>query len=185
MKEALGAYINLSDAAYASLRQSASFQKAPKGRRLLQAGAIQQKLFFLESGLMRAYRLIDGKEYTHYFFVEQWFVTDFKSYLSERAGELYVEALTDVTYYEFQKAPLLQLYTQYHELEALGRIIAEQAYLKMVERLVDFQTQPLKERYHQLIDQQPDLFREVPQKYIASYLGVAEQSLSRIKSHKV
>ncbi len=75
-----------------------------------------------------------------------------------------------------------EFFKQYHEFEKLGRVMAELAYLKMAERLVSFQTKSLKLRYEELISGNPQLFHQVPQKYIASYLGVTEQSLSRDKT---
>lgn len=131
---------------------------------------------------MRAFRLTGGTEYTHHFFVKNWFATDYQSYLTGQPSALYMESLTEVSYYEFDKKNVLDFFTMHPSFEKLGRIIAEQAYLMMVERLVDFQTHNLKDRYLRLINEYPQLFQQVPQKYIASYLGVAEQSLSRIKS---
>ncbi len=116
---------------------------------------------------MRAYRLVDGQEYTHYFYTEKWFTTDYQSYLNGQQSDSYIQALTDVNCYEFER---------------LGRLITESAYLKIVERLIDFQTNDLRERYQRLIQNHSQLLLQVPQKMIASYLGVAEQSLSRIKS---
>ena len=141
-----------------------------------------QSMLFVESGLMRGYRLTDGIEFTHYFFAEQWFATDYQSYLSETPSELYVEAITPCTYFEFSKSLLLSLYDEQIEFAQLGRMIAEQAYLITVQRLLDFQTKDLKARYERLINRNPKLFQQVPQKHIASYLGVTQQSLSRIKS---
>jgi CRP-like cAMP-binding protein len=182
MKATIQSYVAISDDLYTLFEQIAAKKQATKEDIIFRAGKVNCKLLFLEKGLLRAYRLLNGQDYTHHFFVENWFATDFKSYLTERPSELYIAALTDVVYYELDKTELLQLYRQHPEFEKLGRIIAEQAYLKMVERSIDLQTTNLKERYHKLISTHPQLFQQAPQKYIASYLGVAEQSLSRIKS---
>lgn len=182
MKHIIQQQISISDKLYTIFRQTAAAKSTTRNQLIFSAGKTNKKLLFLEQGLIRAYRLINGQEYTHYFFTENWFATDFKSYLTEQPSELYLEALTDVVYYEFDKTTLMKWYEQYPVFEKLGRIIAEQAYLKMAERSVDLQTAKLKERYQRLIESSPELFQQVPQKYIASYLGVAEQSLSRIKS---
>ncbi len=141
-------------------------------------------MFFLESGIFRSYRLIDGVDYTHYFFTEHWFASDYQSYLQQQVGSLYIEALSEGSYFEFQKNVLDSYFDRHPLFQKLGRIIAEQAYLKMVQRMIDFQTLSLKERYEQLIKQHPQLFQTIPQKYIASYLGVTQQSLSRIKAER-
>ena len=157
---------------------------ALKGEIIFAPGKVCSKLFFIENGMFRAYRLTDGNDYTHHFLAEGWFATDFQSYLNNQPGELYLQSVTDTVYYEFQKADVEDLYEEHHQLEKLGRIIAEKAYLKTVERLIDFQTNDLKSRYNNLIKTNPQLFNQIPQKYIASYLGVAEQSLSRVKADK-
>lgn len=182
MRDYLQPFLTLSDDSLKVLVDSGTQKQEPAKRIIFSPGKVNRQLLFLKEGLLRAYRLVEGQEYTHYFLIEGWFATDYQSYLTEQKSELYLEALTPVRYYEFDKSKLSALYQQHHELERLGRIIAEQAYLKTVERLINFQTLPLKERYGRLIGSHPELFQQVPQKMIASYLGVAEQSLSRVKS---
>lgn len=184
MKEILDQHIKISDSLYQSFLSKAQNRTAVKGEIIATPGKPNTRLLFLERGLMRAYRIIDGKQFTHHFFVENWFATDFQSFLTEEVSELYIEALTDVSYLVLPKAVFLAFTEKYHLFEKLARIIAEKAYLKMVDRMVDFQTQDLKERYWKLVNESPSLFQQVPQKYIASYLGVAEQSLSRIKTER-
>ena len=182
MKVWLQSHLSISDSLCEHFISHAQRKRVPKGHLLFQTGIPNQQMLFIERGLLRAYRLIEGKEYTHHFFVENWFATDYQSYLTGQKSLLYIESLTETTYFEFSKKTLLSFYDAEHAFEKLGRIIAEHAYLRMVERLVNLQTQSLKERYLNLINTSPSLFQQVPQKYIASYLGVAEQSLSRIKA---
>lgn len=184
MKNILTQHIDISDDLFQSFLSKAQPKTAVKGEIIAKPGKTNSDLLFLEQGLMRAYRIIDGKEFTHYFFVENWFATDFKSFLTGEASDLYLQALTDAQYFVVSKTVLLTFMDRHHTFEKLARIIAEKAYLKMVDRMVDFQTQDLKERYWTLINQNPELFQKVPQKYLASYLGVAEQSLSRIKAER-
>ena len=79
----------------------------------------------------------------------------------------------------------MNLYYKSHQLEALGRIIAEKAYLATVEKLANMQLYNLAEKYQLLMKTSPSIIQRVPQKYIASYLGVSEQSLSRIKKQVI
>ncbi|OEK05538.1 hypothetical protein BFP71_10225 [Roseivirga misakiensis] len=139
------------------------------------------KILFLKKGLLRGYKIIDGKDCTHHFYFENWFATDFTSFLNEKPSQVYIESIEKTSYYEFKKEDLLNLYNKSHQNERLGRIIAEKAFLITVEKLAALQLLNLKEKYLTLIKRNPDLFQRVPQKYIASYLGVSEQSLSRIK----
>jgi len=174
--------VDLSPDQWTLLEDLAFAKKAKKGDLILRADSRTRDLFFLNTGLWRGYRLIEDQEYTHHFFGAGWFATDFQSYLTGEPGKLYLQALSDSDYRVFHKKELEELYQQYPVFEKVGRVLAERAYLHMVDRLVDFQTNNLHERYQQLLRKHPNLLQEVPQKYIASYLGVAGQSLSRIKS---
>ena len=142
-------------------------------------------MLFLKKGLLRAYKLMDGNEYTHHFYFPDWFATDFNSFLKDEPCQVYIEAIEDSIYLEFQKIDLVKLYSKSHQVEALGRIIAEQAFLITVEKFANMQLHNLTEKYQVLLKTNPALIQKVPQKYIASYLGVSEQSLSRIKKQSI
>ncbi len=160
------------------------FKTFQKKEILLSPGREVDTIFFIKDGLIRSYRIIDGNDITHHFHKENWFATDYQGFLTNSPCKLYFEAVTDCSVYVIKKDVLLSLYEMHHEIERLGRIIAEQAYLQMVERLKSIQTSDLKERYDLLIKKHPHIYKLVPQKHIATYLGVTPQSLSRIKSYK-
>ena len=181
MKEIIQSKINLSDEIYELFLNSSKRKEAKKNQILFNPDKATNKILFLEKGILRGYRIIDGKDFTHHFYFSNWFATDFESFLKENPSQIYIETLTNTIFYEFNKKDLLNLYKKHHQLEKLGRIIAEKAYLATVEKLSDMQILDLKQRFNSLINKNPDLFQKVPQKYIASYLGVSEQSLSRIK----
>jgi CRP-like cAMP-binding protein len=145
-------------------------------------GELFNKLLFIQSGIIRSFRLIDGEDYSFYFYTNNEFVVDLESFLTDTTSQLNFEALTDCTFTEIKKPALLSLYKKIPGLEKLGRIIAEQAYLNVHERLKQFQTDDLETRYLKLISRNPDLFQTVSQYHIASYLGVKPQSLSRIRA---
>ncbi|RNC83073.1 MAG: Crp/Fnr family transcriptional regulator [Balneola sp.] len=173
--------MNISEEVYQILQENSRKKELGKNKLLFQPPSSARKILFLETGLMRGYKIADGKDYTHHFFTPNWFATDFESFLTSSPGSLFIESLTPVSYLEIDKEVLYRLYEEHHQLEKLGREIAEIAYLITVEKVSDLQMLNLKERYKSLIRKNPQLFINVPQKYIASYLGVSEQSLSRIK----
>ena len=165
-----------------NLIQEISVKKEIEKRKILfQPPGPSRKIIFIQSGLLRGYKLVEGKDYTHHFFTPNWFATDFESFLTNNSSTLFIESLTHVHYLEIDKQLLYGLYEQHHHMEKLGRKIAEIAYLYTVNKMSNLQLLDLKDRYHNLIRKSPSLFQDVPQKYIASYLGVSEQSLSRIK----
>lgn len=182
MKEVIKSYIEISDEYYQHFLNNSEKKEAKKKEILFSPQKSAQKILFVEEGLLRGFKIVDGKDFTHHFFSEKWFATDFESFLKSTPSNLFIEALTKVTYYEFQKEAFIRLYELHHQFEKLGRIIAERAFILTVEKLTEIQTLNLKNRYQRLILNNKELFQKVPQKYIASYLGVSEQSLSRIKN---
>jgi len=185
MKEIIQSNINLSDEIYELFLNSSNRKEVKKNQILFNPNRVTNKILFLEKGILRGYKIIDGKDFTHHFYFSNWFATDFESFIKENPSQIHIETLTDTIFYEFNKIDLLNLYEKYHQLEKLGRIIAEKAYLATVEKLSDMQILDLKQRFNSLINKNPDLFQKVPQKHIASYLGVSEQSLSRIKKNLI
>lgn len=181
MKISLEQHVELTDEAYALLEGIGTEKVAKKNAVVLEPGKAVKKMFFLKKGLMRGYKWVDGKEYTHHFYSSGWFATDFHSFLTGAQSELHITCLEECTFVEFNKSELERAYESSHSLERLGRVVAEKAYLATVEKLANMQLHNLAEKYELLIRSNPEIIQRVPQKYIASYLGVSEQSLSRIK----
>lgn len=153
-----------------------------KGEIAFSAGVPFLKLLFVEQGMLRAYRIVKGKDVTFFFFFESDFAVDYESYLTEQPSPLYLETCTDCRLIEFEKNAVLSLYPTSISFQALGRIMAERAYLSATQRLKQFQTDSLEERYLALLEKNPELFQRIPQYHLASYLGVNPQSLSRLRA---
>ena len=166
----------------AALKGVAKEVSLPKNTILFEADGIFNKLYFLKKGIIRSYRLIDGVDFTYYFFFENEFVVDFESFLTEENSPFFFETLADSTLIFFEKQAIYRLYNSYPNFEKIGRIMAENAYLSAANRLKQYQTDSLKSRYLKLLEKSPSLLQTIPQHYIASYLGVKPQSLSRIKA---
>jgi CRP/FNR family transcriptional regulator, anaerobic regulatory protein len=140
------------------------------------------RLFFIHSGIIRSYRIIDGDDYSFFFYTNDEVAVDYESYLTGVPTPLYFEALTECRVTEYKKEVFESLFEKIPRLEKLGRLIAEHAYLNVHERLKQFQTDDLETRYLKLVNRNPYLFQKVPLYHIASYLGVRAQSLSRIRA---
>lgn len=140
------------------------------------------RLFFIQTGIIRAFRLIDGEDFTYFFFSTNDFAVDYQSYLTDTPSTLFFETLTATTYTEYNKKDIDELYDKYPKFLKIGKLMAEGAYLSAADRLKQHQTDDLKTRYLKLVSKNPSLFQSVPQHYIASYLGVKPQSLSRIRA---
>ncbi len=185
MKKIIQSHLEFSDESYHLLINIATEKEARKNELIFYPDKPTNKILFLKKGLLRGYKIIDGKDCTHHFYFENWFATDFSSFLTEEPSQIFIESIEKTNYYEFKKKDLLNLYNKSHQNERLARIIAEKAFLTTVEKLGDLQLLNLNEKYMALMKKNPSLFQRVPQKYIASYLGVSEQSLSRIKKQVI
>lgn len=163
--------------------ESAAYSKTVPGKTVFfREHQVFDKLFYIKKGAVRCYRIVDGDDFTYYFFFEKEFVVDFESFLRGSNSQLYFETLMDTTFSILNKADIYRLYEAYPRFEKLGRLMAEKAYLSTASRLKQYQTDDLKTRYLSLLSKNPELIQAVPQHYIASYLGVKPQSLSRIKA---
>ncbi|WKN43378.1 Crp/Fnr family transcriptional regulator [Tunicatimonas pelagia] len=149
---------------------------------VFQAGNTFNKIWFIESGMMRAFRIIDGKDYTFFFFTKQNFAVDYHSFLTKTPSPLFFEVIADIEYMEFSRDTIFSLYDIHPRFERVGRIMAEQAFVSATERFRQLQGESLEVRYQKLLAQDPELFQTIPQHHIASYLSVRPQSLSRIRA---
>ena len=165
-----------------AIMQLGTEKKAKVGEKMFLADRPFTRLWFIKSGMLRAYRIMEGQDYTFFFFTRQDFAVDYQSFLTEKESPLLFEALADTEYLEFSKQQILGLYDRFPRFERLGRIMAERAYLSATERLKQFQAESLETRYQRLLDKDPELFLQIPQYHIASYLGVKPQSLSRLRA---
>lgn len=140
------------------------------------------RLFFIEEGMTRCYRLRNGEDITYHFYLEQEFCVDFYSYLNGSLSDFFFEALVDTSVYEISKSAMTQVMKDIPALERLGRLMAEKAYSSVAERLRELQVDGLEARYSRLLTRNPALFQAIQQRHIATYLGVKPESLSRIKA---
>ncbi len=182
MEELLSKIGNFSKEEIDALNSVAKAMSLPKNTVFFKGESVFNRLYFLQGGIVRSYRLIDGKDFTYYFFFQNEFVVDFESFLTDEKSPFFFETLEDSTAFCFEKKDIYKLYNLYPKFEKIGRVMAENAYLSAAKRLKQYQTDSLKSRYLQLLEKSPSLLQKVPQHYIASYLGVNPQSLSRVKA---
>ena len=153
-----------------------------KNEFLLTQGQVCRHLYFLEKGALRGFYNLDGKEITHWFGFEKDFVTSFHSFITQEAAVENIQLLEGSILWAISKETLTQLFNQHHEIERLMRIAYEKYYIRLEERFVNAQFKTASERYENLLQQTPHIIERVPLGYIASYLGISQETLSRIRS---
>jgi CRP-like cAMP-binding protein len=165
-----------------AIKKASKNVKLTKGENILEKGARCSHLYFTESGLLRGYYFDESKEITHWFAREGEFATGFYSFISKEPSFEYIQALEDCLLTQITYPDLQKLYATFPETERLGRIITENYYLKLEERLLSLQFKTAKERYNSLLERNPKLLQRVALGQIASYLGITQETLSRIRA---
>ncbi|WP_419027081.1 Crp/Fnr family transcriptional regulator [Culturomica massiliensis] len=143
---------------------------------------INSNLYFITQGVWRAYTFKDGVEMTLWFVSEGEMALSVWGYTSNLPSHLTLEVVTDSEAYCLSRSKLEQLFQSSISLANLGRKILENFMLEIEVAWLDSYNRTALERYVTLLEKQPEIIRAVPLKYIASYLGITAQSLSRIRN---
>ena len=148
---------------------------------LLQEGKVCNKITFVNNGIMRLFYNVEGVENTiQFFFGDSWY-TDYASFLTGQPSIENLQTLEESEVVQFKKDDLYKLYNSMPIFEKVGRIFAENAYLS-ISQLNQMKTNEEPElRYINLLKTRPELVQQIPQHYIASYLGIKLETLSRIR----
>lgn len=154
----------------------------PKGHILLRADKIETSMYFIKKGLVRAFADLMDREITFWFGKEGDPIISMKSYVENQKGYEYIELLEDCELYELKIKKVQQLFSKDIDIANWGRKFAEQELIKTEERLISRQFRKATERYHDLVIRNSDLIQSVQLGYIASYLGITQVSLSRIRA---
>lgn len=155
-----------------------------KSKTILQeAGKISKQTYFVNSGILRSFSINDNiHEHVLHFACEDWWIGDMYSYISEKPGNLFIEVLEDAEVVIITKENQQQLYQKIPKLERFFRILAENSLVAHQERLMDNLSLTAEERFEKFCSKYPTLIQKVPQKHIASYIGVTPEFFSKMKS---
>jgi CRP-like cAMP-binding protein len=153
-----------------------------KGHLVLKMGKIEKNLYFIRKGIVRAYSPVKENELTFWFGMEGEAVLSMKSYVEGERSYENIELLEDSHLYQIDTNELKRLYSLDIHIANWGRKLAEKELVKTEERLLSREFKSASERYQDLILRNPDLIRRVQLGHIASYLGITQVSLSRIRA---
>lgn len=174
-------YGNLSLPCEEEINQRCKFFQRRKGEHFLKGGQYVSSYFVIHKGLIRAYFYRDEKQITAWFGEEnQVFASIIPAYTGKPSFE-YLELLEDAEIYALATNDLDELYLRYPELNLIGRKIAEGVCVLLEERIVSLHTESALQRYHSMLEKQPNLLARVNLGLIASYLGMSPETLSRIR----
>ncbi len=157
-------------------------KKLKRKEQLIREGDICDFAVFIYSGCLRYYYIQNGEDCTGQFFFENGWYSDYESFLSGKPSIQNIEALEDCILYSFTRKDLESLYKKFPVYERFGRLMAERAVLGLMKKNEMLLIYTHEERYLQLITERPKVVERVSLKYIASYLGMKPESLSRIRT---
>ena len=141
-------------------------------------------IYFINTGVARIYYFKDGVDITESFAFENNIIARVESLFTGKPSRKAIQILEDAEIVAINSTQLFKLYDTYPEIERLFRLIFEAAYVGTVDRIEGIQFHTAEERYNALIKEAPNVLKRVPLKYIASYLGITQVSLSRIRGTK-
>lgn len=181
----INSFVPLPEIVASELLNKSRKQHLPKHYLLSEAGEICQKLYFVEKGLVRwFYYNEDGKDITDSFGVENSFITAFDSFFQRKPSRYFIELLEDSTVYSMTYTDLETLFENFPEVERVSRLILIQILEQTLDKNAALQFHNAHERYEFITQKQPDLLQRVSLGHIASYLGITQETLSRIRAKK-
>lgn len=157
-----------------------------KGEHILKTGTIADGYLVLESGLIRSYVIdYNGKDITTNFFVKNTLVIEVSSLFQRIPSQENIEALTDCVCWKIDFPIFQQLFHSMEGFSEWGRAWMSNSLFEFKQRSVSMITDSATERYHNLMQTKPEIFKHSSLKHVASYLGVTDTSLSRIRKETV
>lgn len=155
---------------------------ASKGELLLEAGKISKRYYFLESGMVRAFAFdTEGNEVTTNLYASPTVVFEVASFFTQAPSQESLQTVTDCSGSQISFEELNQLFHALPQFREFGRLLLVKGFAALKQRTLSFITMTAEQRYANLISSSPGVFQHVPLKHIASYLGVTDTSLSRIR----
>lgn len=153
-----------------------------KNQILVRQGEVCNSLYYVEQGMGRSYYLNEsGKEITQWFFGVGKFMTSVDSFFQQNPSLYDLEVLEDSILYQISKKDIDLLFDKYPKMEKLGRLATTEMLTRVVNKLNAIQFQTARERYDYMLAEFPDIAYQVPLGHIASYLGMTQETLSRIR----
>jgi CRP-like cAMP-binding protein len=148
---------------------------------ILSDGQLENYLSFIDSGVVRYYVVANDKEITFDFAFKNSFYCAYDSFYDRSKTNICIQAITDCQLYSISHENLQMLYQKCETAKKLGRIATEFLLSKKVKRELDLLTISPQERYENLLQEHPKYIQYIPLKYLASYIGVVPETLSRIR----
>jgi CRP/FNR family transcriptional regulator, anaerobic regulatory protein len=156
-----------------------------KGEHFLEEGQINRSIAFIEKGLAMYYQIVNGEEVARDFAIEQNWLAYLKSFTNQSVADMNIKVLEDSTLICISYTNLMELFALQPKFVAAKNFYIEKSFVDIVQHNSNLTSLDAKQRYYALMKEKPEIIHRVPQYYIASYLGIKPQSLSRIRKEAI
>jgi CRP-like cAMP-binding protein len=175
----------VSDEEFDAIEKIARVKKLKKKQYLLQEGDVCKDHCFITEGLLRTYSVDDkGNEHVLRFAKKEWWISDRESLLSGQPTRFNIDAIEDSTVLLFEKIKMDAILEKLPGFNRLVNDVLNKSFITSQNRILEAITNTAEEKYHNFVDKYPDFALRVPQSMIASYLGIAPETLSRLRGKK-
>lgn len=182
MKDYLKSFNILTDDEIDNFASKVKSKSLKKGEYFIKEGETCSEIAFIASGFVRSYyHSSTGEETTYCLSLPNTFITAYSSFLTQSKTVESIQALCDVELYTISRDEILKMEETSINSLRFSKFIAEQEYIKLEQRIFLLQTETAETRYQNLLDTQPELLQLIPLSYLASYLGITQRHLSRIR----
>ncbi|MDZ7880826.1 MAG: Crp/Fnr family transcriptional regulator [Saprospiraceae bacterium] len=182
IKDAVVSIKSLSAQQFEHIDTFITVKKVKKGETLLRKGELTNKSYFVKKGCLRSYAIDDkGKEHVFMFAPEGWIVSDMSTQLTDMPSDLFIDALEDCEVEVFDRRLFDFIETIFPRVNTLTneKMIKRVAVLQ--KRIIMLMSATAWERYQNFIETYPSIVQRVPQRMIASYLGITPEALSKLR----
>ena len=181
-KQFIDSLVTLEPGAWDHLQSVIKHRTLKRKEHFLREGEICRSIGFITQGYIRLYYLREGEEITKDFNFETNFCGSHASFSMQAPSRFNIVAMEDVTLIEITRTDLYSLYDKYKSVERLGRLLMERMFDRKEQRESAFLQDDAETRYQDLLKTHPQITQRVPLKYIASYLGITAETLSRLRA---
>jgi CRP-like cAMP-binding protein len=185
IKKYAARYIELSEAEEEYFLSLLRVLKVRKKQHIVQPEFVCKYRSYILKGAMRAYLVGDkGQDHTIAFAIEDWWISDYNSYIYQEPATLFVEALEETVLIQISYDAEQTLMTNVPKFERFFRILTQRSFAFLQKRLISNLSKSAEERYEEFLQKYPSIVQRVPQYTLASYLGFSTEFLSKIRNKR-
>jgi CRP-like cAMP-binding protein len=148
---------------------------------LIQKDQVETNLFFIIEGTLRIYYPYQDEEICVGFAYPGNVICSYPSFIKQKPSAYYIQALSSLSYVAIKQRDFYALFDEHPKIERAWRLLQEDALMGKIERETEMLTYTAEERYARLLERSPHIFQHIPRKYIASYLRMSPETLSRLR----